>query len=174
MKRSVIALLILLVASFSPALAQTDTPTPTLTPSPTTVPAMPVPTFDLIASPTPVSTNAAATLEPSSGLPLNEVYNYLATAYVTLHQAPEDVTAPGGVSILPDVQLGTLFGFVKWLFSPPTADALLGPFSGLMIHFVAYFLAVLFLTNIYLIVFVVRFLIRFVVWIYTQVTKLIP
>ncbi len=163
-----------LAASALPAFAQTDTPTPTLTPTPTTIPALPIPTFDLIQSPTPVPTNDSATIEPSSGLPLNQVYGYLATAYVVLNQAPDDITHPGGVAILPNVDFDTLFGYARWLLSSSTLDALFGPFSGFMIHVAAFFTAVVVLTNIYLILFIIRLLIQIVVWIYNKVTQLIP
>lgn len=172
-------LLILLLLLASPALAQdtptpSETPTETPTPTPTPTPALPVPTFELLVSPTPIPTNESATVEPSSGLPLNQVYNYLATAYVSLNTVPEDIMHPGGVPLLPNLQAGTLFGYARWLLSPPTADALLGPFAGFMVHLAAFFTTVVILTNIYLIIFILRLLFLIGIWIYTQVTKLIP
>lgn len=175
MSRSLLLLLtLLLLIGVSPVLAQTDTPTPTPTSTPTTIPALPVPTFDLIASPTPIPTNDAATVEPASGLPLNQIYQYLGTAYVTLNQAPSDITHPGGIAILPNVNFDTLFGYVRWLLSSSTADAIFGPFSVFMLHVAAFFAAVVVLTNIYLIIFILRLLMLIVVWIYNKVTQLIP
>ncbi len=171
-KRLGFLLLFLLVAS--PVLAQTDTPTPTLTPTETPVPAMPVPTFDLIASPTPIATNAAVTIEPASGLPVNDLYNYLGTAYVALNQAPDDITHPGGQPILPDAQVSVLFSFAKWLFSSSTADALAGPFAPLLFYLGIYFGLVIVMTGLYMLAVIVRAVLRWIVYIYTQITKAIP
>ena len=167
MKRWLIVLLLLML-SVSPALAQTDTPTP----SP--VPALPIPAFEAIPSPTAIPTGEAATVEPASGLPVNQVYDYLATAYVALNSAPTDITQPDGRPLLPEVQLGVLFSFAKWLLDPVTADQLAGPFSPLLVYFGIYFGLVIILGGIYLIAVVVRAILRWVIFIYTQITKAIP
>jgi len=173
MKRCLIVL-VLLILSVSPVLAQTDTPTPTPTPTATPIPALPVPEFDLIASPTAMATYESATLEAASGLPVNQVYDYLATAYIAMNSAPSDITHPNGQPILPDVEIGTLFSFAKWFLDPVTADQLAGPFAPLLFYFGVYFGLVIVMSGIYLIAVVIRAILRWVLFIYAEITKLIP
>jgi hypothetical protein len=152
-----------------PVLAQTNTPTP----SPTPTPGFALPSFGSIPSPTPVATSNPVVIEATIEIQSGPIYNYLATVEHNLSAAPADITNPG-LPVVPSETGIQLFGYIKWLISSGTGDQLLGPFGSMTPHFAAYITLVVFLATIYFLVFVVRFLLRFVVWVITQILKLIP
>lgn len=110
-------LIVVLLATVSPGLAQ-DFPTmPTIAPP------------DLPTAPTPIVTPTIPAQDAVIGVddvPHSEIYNFLATAVANVNSLPDDLSRPNGTSLIPDETATQLFGFAKWLFSDAAARELLG------------------------------------------------
>jgi hypothetical protein len=135
----------------------------------------PLPTVPAIPSPTPIPTS---TPMPTLGaeLPRSEIYNYLATAAANINAMPDDLSRPGGVSVLPSGDgVVQIFAYGKWLFSFSSAQELLGQsFSPVAIHVTAAFALIILLASIFLLVKLATLIIKVVTWLIQQVIKLIP
>lgn len=83
------------------------------------------------------------------------------------------LTSPQGTPILPAVNMQQIFGWVKWIFSPATAEELFGPFAGIYWHLGIYIWARIALLVVYGIVFVATYLIRWVIWIIRLIMDII-
>lgn len=81
---------------------------------------------------------------------------------------------PGSVgSGVPNETGRQLFGYVKWLVSPSSADELAGPFAPLISH-TGVFIALLFaLILVYAIVWAVIWILRFIYWLYRLIVQII-
>jgi hypothetical protein len=91
-------------------LAQTDTPTPSPTPS---------------ATPAITNTPNADFLNTDL-IPSGDINDLLSTAVAYVNSLPDDITAPSGISLIPDETATQLFGWAKWLFSADSANESLG------------------------------------------------
>lgn len=84
-----------------------------------------------------------------------------------------DITAPGGVPLLPDPNYEQLFSFVKWLLSPSAADELVGPFAPLIVH-MGVFVSLLIITGgIYALIYMAVYVLRIVAWLIRWILEIL-
>lgn len=128
----------------------------------------PVPTFEPLASPTPIATVEPVNLGGTLEVPESEVYNYLATANANVQSVPQDLSDPG-IAVLPAENGGELFGYAKWVTSGAAAAEVFGPFSLIVTHLGAAITLVIFLAIVYVAIFLATLIIRFVTWIIRKI-----
>lgn len=133
--RYVVLLLFMLVLA-APALAQTETPTSTPTYTPT---------------PTPTGTPIF--------LPEEDIADAIRDSNEMTGQLPA-----ADDSFIPRPNLRIVFGYAKWLIAPETAEALAGPFRGVIQHLGLYFLARFVLFGVYALVFLLVYIFRWTIW----------
>jgi hypothetical protein len=134
---------------------------------------LPIPTFEPLASPTPIPTLEALQIEVTVEVPHSYIYNGLATVEAGLAQAPADLTNPG-LPVLPGTQGGELFGYIKWIFATNIAYEVFGRFGDIVVHLAARLTLIMFLTGIALLITLVTFVLRFVVWIVYKIRAIFP
>ncbi|MCL4251790.1 MAG: hypothetical protein KJ065_26935 [Anaerolineae bacterium] len=86
---------------------------------------MAVPAAAQIPSPTPIPSATPGPTLPAY-IPSSGVYNFLATAAANVNALPQDISAPGGVALLPNSDAVPLFSYAKWLWSGNSTRELLG------------------------------------------------
>lgn len=145
--------------------------TPTATPGPAQLQPIQFPTVN---APTLIPSVTPPAIVATDVLPLSHIYNQLATTEANLRTLPEDIRQPNGFAALPNERNYVVFSYAKWLFSANIASEVFGPFDTIIIHMSVLIGIVLFLAAIYLVIFLVRFALRFIVWLISQVLKLIP
>lgn len=132
----------------------------------------PIP-FEPIPSPTPIPTSTPIPVTTPQ-LPTENLINGLATAENNLNQVPENLTNPSGQPLLPANNGATVFSYARWLFSAPVGRELFGPFALIFDSIAAVLTVLIVLALIYVAIQVAVLLVRFIVWIVTNVLKLIP
>ena len=107
----------------------------------------------------------------------SDLYRAMATAAYNTNQLPEQIKSagPNGQRIIPDTSgASQIFGYIKWLFSPNSAQEVLGktlaPFG---INVFVIFLIVTTMTGIYLLINLIVLIMKFVMWIYSWIIKLV-
>lgn len=135
---------------------------------------LPIPTFEPIASPTPIATYAPPTGVPTPEVLVGEVYSIMATVERSLRDLPRDLRNPG-LPLVSSQDGFVLFSYAKWLTATSTSDELFSPyFAGLARRFpVLVYMAIIF-GGINFILFVAQFLIRIVVWVLRTLKALSP
>lgn len=102
------------------------------------------------------------------------VYNAYATAVPGINTLPDNIEAPQGVNIVPTVDLSQLFAFVKWLFSPATADELLWvDLAPIGVRLFRLFLVVLSLTTVWFIINLITLIIKALIWLYKLIMQIV-
>ncbi|MCK6581286.1 MAG: hypothetical protein L6Q98_24615 [Anaerolineae bacterium] len=119
------------------------------------------------------STHAQEPTPTGIYVPEQEIFEALATANANIESINTDLTAPGGVELLPDVQGSRLFAYAKWLMSYNAAEELLGALAPPVAHFGTYVTISLILSAIYLVVWVITVIIRWVVAIFKLVMEIV-
>jgi len=106
---------------------------------------------------------------PTQVMDISSIWTSLDDANNTLNGL-----GPGSVgSGVPNETGRQLFGYVKWLVSPSSADELAGPFAPLISH-TGVFIALLFaLILVYAIVWAVIWILRFIYWLYRLIVQII-
>lgn len=108
----------------------------------------------------------------------SDIYRVMATAAYNVNALPEQIknSGPAGKDISGSTSGAVqIFGYVKWVLSPNTAQELLGKaFSPFGINVFVIFLVITSLTAIYFLVNLIVIIIKFVAWIINQLLKLIP
>jgi hypothetical protein len=137
------------------SITMTGTGTAPCAATPTPIPATSVPTatpyiINTFATPTPIAIDGSG------------IYEALQQGNDSVIGLPADLAAAGR----PPTEDGSeIFGYVKWLVSPSSADELAGPFAPIVSH-TGIFLSVTFaMAVIYAAIWAVVWLFRFVVWI---------
>lgn len=133
--------------------ASTNTPIP-----PTGAPAAGTPWIvNTFLTPTPIAVDA-------SGL-----YEALQQGNDSILSLPPDLSSAG----LPIESGSRVFGYVKWLVSPSSADEIAGPFAPIVSH-TGIFLTITFFTAlVYAVVWVTVFLFKFVIWIFKFIVLIV-
>lgn len=124
------------------------------------------PVFAQTATPTPSPT-------PVLVIPAGELSDAAQNADDQLNGIGGSLTAPGGVSIIPTVNWGQIFGYIKWLIAPPTGDELAGPFGPIMVALGALLAAEIFFLGVKGIVYLASFILTFVVWLVKLIISII-
>lgn len=108
----------------------------------------------------------------------SDLYRGMATAAASINALPEQIEAsgPGGQRIAETTAgMKQLFGYVKWLLSPATAEELLGKdFAPYGTTALAWLVVILSLTAIWFVINLIVMIIKFVVWMVNQFLKLVP
>lgn len=134
--------------------------------APPSVPNLPSPTA--IATSTPMGTLGAE-------LPSGPIYSFLSTAVANINALPADVARPGGLSVLPNENAASIFGYGKWLFSGVSSQELLGStVAPLAIVVFSSFTLIVVLSSVYLLINVATLIIKGVTWLFQQVLRIIP
>lgn len=132
-------------------------PPPIVLPSPTTIPSL-----------TPEPTNEGIIFAP-------EVSDFLSTAVANVNALPDDISAPGGVAVLPGSDASIVFNYGKWMLSAAAAEELVGPtLSPFIVHFGVAISLVVILGGVYLTFTLVVTLVRGIIWLVQQAIKFIP
>lgn len=135
----------------------------------------PIPTLPSVPVPTAIPTSTPMATMSADDIPRNAIYTFLATAAANVNSLPDDISAPGGAVVLPNVDARQVFAYGKWLFSINTVQELLGiTFSPVGLHLFAIFTLIVILASIYLVVNLVVLLIKGIVWIVQQVLRVVP
>jgi hypothetical protein len=120
---------------------------------------------------------------PNGGIDIDEdtqldLNRSMATAAAVVNKLPEEISKSGpGGQTLAQAMAGSkqVFGYIKWLFSPNSAQELLGrSLAPVGINILVIFTMIVALTAIYIAINIVVYIIKFVVWIITQMLKLVP
>jgi hypothetical protein len=132
------------------------------------------PTIPAIPSPTPIPTSTPmGTL--GAAFPSGQIYQFLSTAVANVNALPADVSRAGGVSVLPNENAASIFGYGKWMFSGASAEQLLGrTVAPLGIIVFASFTLVVVLASVYLLINVATLIVKGVTWIFQQILRVIP
>lgn len=108
----------------------------------------------------------------------SDLYRSMATAAAQVNQLPEQIRTSGqnGQSILPNTSGAVqIFGYIKWLFSAATAQELMGktlaPFG---VNVFIIFMMITVMTAIYFLVNFIVLIVKGVIWVFNQFLKLIP
>ncbi len=128
----------------------------------------------LIAAPALAQDDDGPTPTPSATplqVPFQELNQALATANSGVNQAPADLSAPGGVPLLPSADGRQIFGYVKWLISAQAAEDVFGPFAPIFIHLGIYLGMVFPLIGVYLTILIVSYIAGWIVFIYRLLTS---
>lgn len=126
---------------------------------------LPIPTFQPLASPTPIPTYAPPTAMPTPEVFVGEVYNILATAERSLRDLPRDLRNPG-LPLVSTQDGFVLFSYIKWLTATSTSDEIFSSyFAGFARRFPALIYMAVIFGGINLLLFIVQFLVRAVVWV---------
>jgi len=80
----------------------------------------------------PVAAQQATPAPPP--LPTQEMFQQMATANASINTLPGDLTRPQGLPVVPNERGQQLFGYVKWLVSPASADEWAGPLAPPFYH----------------------------------------
>lgn len=127
-----------------------------------------------IPSPTPIPSPTAMSVVPTQ-LPRSEIYNYLATAAANVNALPDDVSAPGGVPLVPDTDGAQIFGYIKWLWSGNSAQELVGEtVSPLVISTFIWVTLIVVITLVFLTITLVSSILKFIVWAVRLVMGFVP
>lgn len=107
-----------------------------------------------------------------------DLYSSMATAAAVVNSLPEQINnaAPGGQSLV-DAMAGAkqVFGYIKWLFSPNSAQELLGrSLAPIGINILVIVTMIVALTAIYIAINTIVYIVKFVIWLITQALKLVP
>ena len=86
--------------------------------------------FPVFADPTPTPQPT-----PTLVIPSGELEQLGQEGQGALQNVNPNLTDSNGQSIIPTVDLSSIFGYVKWLVAPPTEDELAGPFAPIMAAF---------------------------------------
>lgn len=166
------------VAVFSNASAQTIGPTPTdyppgYTPEGTPPPTDPGWTPSPTPGPSPTEVPYVFTPDPlrPTWIPIDAggLYESLGQA----NQMLQGVQGGLSSSLLPLANIQPIFSYAKWLISPNSAEEIMGPFAPLVIH-TGVFIGLLIATGgIYVVVYAAVYLIKFVVWIFKMILLLV-
>lgn len=110
-----------------------------------------------------------------SGLPATAMAFDVGGIYGGLEQANQRLqNLPGTILNSVPIESGSaLFGYIKWLASPSSADELAGPFAPIISHGGLMFSMVIASLVIYGLVYGIVFIIRFVIWLFKIVLSLI-
>lgn len=108
--------------------------------------------------------------------PFAELFAAMANANGDLGTLPTDLSAPGGLPILPASNPTSLFAYAKWLLSPAAADEYAGPFAPIIQHIgfivTAAFGLILAYVGVYLLVYIVRFVLWLAKWLLNLMSAL--
>lgn len=149
------AMLITMLFAFIPIDPIPITPIFSPTPYPTMTPGAPTPFLS-----TPV-------MPPSGGL-----IDFLATAERGLQDGENQMATANAA--LPTQNSRLFIGYAKWIVSPTTAQEVFGPFAPIIAVIGTVIVILLVLALVYLFITIAVLIIRFIIWIITQVLKLIP
>jgi len=141
MRKLLIMLVLLLLAT--PVFAQTATPAPT----PTATPFLSIPSGEL-------SQNAG-------------------DASSQINSIGGSLTAPTGINIIPNVDWGAIFGYLKWLIAPPTGDELAGPFGPAMVAIGALLTTEITFLSIKGVVFLASYILSWIFWIFKLILAIL-
>lgn len=95
-----------------------------------------------------------------------EVIGIIHDADQSLGALGGDLTHPDGSPLLPNYNGQLLFGLVKYVISPVTAEALTGPFSPIFIALGLLLLLNIALIAVYLVVYIAVYLVRWAIWLF--------
>ncbi len=97
------------------------------------------------------------------GVPLGDSFGELPGAQATLSAVGDSLAAPGGVGLLPNTDPAALFGYIKWVTNPTTADQLMGPFAPVLWQVGIFIQADVILGGLYMVVWVVAFIVGWLI-----------
>jgi hypothetical protein len=108
----------------------------------------------------------------------NDIYRNMATAAAIVQDLPEQIknSGPNGQS-LADAMAGAsqVFGYIKWLLSPNSAQELLGrSLAPVGINIMIILTMVIALTTIYIAINMAVYILKMAIWVVNQILKLIP
>lgn len=67
-------------------------------------------------------------------LPTQDMMEQMAEANAMIEDLPVDLSSPDGLSIVPNENGRILFGYIKWILSPASADQWAGPLAPIFQH----------------------------------------
>lgn len=108
---------------------------------------------------------------------LKAFYDKMKEAADQINALPDEIEDAGpGLQITAIVAaIGEIAGYVKWLFSPNTAQELLGrTFAPIGINILVIFTMTVAMVAIYITINMVVFTIKMIVWLMNQILKLLP
>lgn len=132
--------------------------------------ALPLTVMAQTSTPTPGPTPTAT---PLVIIPGGEISGAAGGASSDLNSVGDSLTAPGGINLLPTVNWGLVFGYIKWLIAPPTGDELAGPFGPIMTALGALLTAEISFLGIKGIVYVASYVLSFVAWLFKLILAII-
>lgn len=107
----------------------------------------------------------------------SDLYRSMATAAYETNKLPEQIKAsgPNGGSVVPDTSGAVqLFGYIKWLFSPTSAQETMGKtWAPFLINVYVIFVIVVTMTGIYILINLIVLMMKFTMWIYSWILKLV-
>jgi hypothetical protein len=106
----------------------------------------------------------------------SDLYASMATAAAIFNKLPEEISkaGPSGQN-LTQAMAGAkqVFGYVKWLFSPNSAQELLGrSLAPIGINVLAVFTMIVALTAIYIAINIIVYTVKFIIWVVNQIIKI--
>lgn len=108
----------------------------------------------------------------------SDLYKNMATAAAIVDKLPEQISKAGPKGqTLAEAFAGAkqVFGYVKWLFSPNSAQELLGrSLAPIGINVLVIFTMVVALTAIYIAINIAVYIVKFATWVINQILKLLP
>lgn len=109
---------------------------------------------------------------------LNEFFEQIQDAADKMNALPDEINkaGPSGTTLTSATAgAGQIAGYVKWLFSPASAQELLGrSLAPIGINVMAIFLMTVAMVAIYITINIVVFTIKMVVWSMNQILKILP
>ena len=112
----------------------------------------------VLADPTPTPSPTPAPVIPSG-----EFQQLGDEGSQALQNVSPNLTDQNGQSIIPNIDLTAVFGYVKWLVAPPTDDELAGPFAPIIAAFGTLLVAILVLNAIYFAVWIGSYILQWLV-----------
>lgn len=136
----------------------------------------PNPTIDYtgLATPEMVETPNIAVFSAEI-IPHSDVYNYLSTAVAHVNSLPDEINKGNGQSLLADETATQMMSYAKWLFSPTSAQELLGNnLYPVGINLFLLLTMLIFLAIAWTTIKIAVMIFRFVQWIVRWILEIIP
>lgn len=108
----------------------------------------------------------------------SDLYKNMATAAAIVDKLPEQISKAGpNGQTLAQAMAGAkqVFGYIKWLFSPNSAQELLGrSLAPIGINVLVIFTMIVALSAIYIAINIAVYIVKFATWVISQILKLLP
>jgi hypothetical protein len=137
---------------------------------------IPNPTIDftILATPEMVGTPNIAVFSADI-VPHSEIYNYLSTAVAHVNSLPDEINKGNGQSLLADETATQMMSYAKWLFSPTSAQELLGAtLAPIGINLFLLLTLLIFMAIAWTTIKIAVMIFKFVQWIVRWVLEIMP